>query len=189
MNWIAIMAGGGGTRLWPLSRRRRPKQFLSLLDGGESLLAGTLRRARAIVPLERIVVITSASQVDEVRRAVLELPRDNIVIEPEARNTAPCIGVACIDSASSCIPSAVDKPTRQLSFFGFPAPRLSALPRLIASSAFCTAARVFAASLPPASLSLRRPSCSCPCAAFSSLLSSTRRPSCPPSRPGRDRRS
>ena len=70
MDWIVIMAGGGGTRLWPLSRRRRPKQFLGLLPGGESLLAATVARTLSRCPIERTVVVTAASQVDEVLAAV-----------------------------------------------------------------------------------------------------------------------
>ncbi len=94
--WIVIMAGGGGTRLWPLSRRAHPKQFLPLLPGGETLLAATVRRTAALAPVERTLVVTAASQVADVRRAVPSLPPDNIVVEPEARNTAPCIGLGAL---------------------------------------------------------------------------------------------
>lgn len=97
MHWIAIMAGGGGTRLWPLSRRRQPKQFLPLLPGGETLLGATARRCRALAPIERTLVVTAASQVDEVLRCVPELRRENLVVEPEGRNTAPCIGLLTVE--------------------------------------------------------------------------------------------
>ncbi len=97
MDWIVIMAGGGGTRLWPLSRKRRPKQFLHLLPGGETLLGATVRRLGGLVPIERTIVVTAASQVGEVRRAVPDLPPENIVAEPEGRNTAPCIGLATVE--------------------------------------------------------------------------------------------
>jgi mannose-1-phosphate guanylyltransferase len=92
--WVVIMAGGGGTRLWPLSRRSKPKQFLPLLPGGETLLAAAVRRCGPIAPIERTVVVTAASQVAEVRRCVPALPEGNVVAEPEGRNTAPCIGLA-----------------------------------------------------------------------------------------------
>ncbi len=78
--YILILAGGGGTRLWPQSRRRRPKQFLPLLPGGESLLAATIERLLPRWPIDRILVITAADQVDEVRRVAPALPAANIVI-------------------------------------------------------------------------------------------------------------
>ncbi|MSP61132.1 MAG: mannose-1-phosphate guanylyltransferase [Myxococcales bacterium] len=95
-NWVVILAGGSGTRLWPLSRRRLPKQFLPLLPGDETLLAATARRCSSIVPGERVLVVTAASQVEEVRRALPWLPSENVVAEPLARNTAPCIGLAAL---------------------------------------------------------------------------------------------
>ena len=91
------MAGGGGTRLWPASRKLRPKQFLPMLSGGETLLGATVARVQGVVPAERILVVTAADQVDEVRRTAPSVPRDNIVIEPKARNTAPCIGLGALE--------------------------------------------------------------------------------------------
>ncbi|HEX2571201.1 MAG TPA: mannose-1-phosphate guanylyltransferase [Polyangia bacterium] len=95
--WIVILAGGGGTRLWPLSRRRRPKQFLPLVGSGETLLGATVRRLAPLAPLERVLVVTAASQADDVLRAVPNLPPDNLIVEPIGRNTAPAIGLAAID--------------------------------------------------------------------------------------------
>ncbi|MFO0579143.1 MAG: sugar phosphate nucleotidyltransferase [Polyangia bacterium] len=92
---VVIMAGGSGTRLWPHSRRSRPKQFLPLLPpDGEALLAATVRRISRLVPIESIFVVTTAEQVGEVRRCLPALSVDNIVVEPLGRNTAPCIGLA-----------------------------------------------------------------------------------------------
>lgn len=91
-----VLAGGGGTRLWPQSRRRRPKQFLPLLPGGQTLLAATVARLLPLVPIERIWVVTAADQLDEVHRAVPTLLRENIVAEPKARNTAACVGLAAL---------------------------------------------------------------------------------------------
>lgn len=91
---VVIMAGGGGTRLWPHSRRGHAKQFLSLLPHGESLLAATVRRTSATVPLAATFVVTTADQAAEVRRCLPALPIDNIIVEPVGRNTAPCIGLA-----------------------------------------------------------------------------------------------
>src|SRR4051812_11160822 len=91
------MAGGGGTRLWPASRRKRPKQFLSLLPGGQTLLGATVERILPLIPIERVFVVTAASQVADVQKAVPSLPAENIVAEPSARNTAPCIGLGALE--------------------------------------------------------------------------------------------
>lgn len=94
--YVVILAGGGGTRLWPHSRRRRPKQFLPMLPGHETLLGATARRTAAVAPLQRTLVVTAASQVEEVRRCLPDLPIDNILVEPLGRNTAPAIGLAAV---------------------------------------------------------------------------------------------
>src|SRR5205823_1482113 len=91
------MAGGGGARLWPASRKQRPKQFLPILEGGETLLGATVARVQGVVPAERILVVTAADQVAEVERTAPSVPRDNIVVEPKARNTAPCIGLGALE--------------------------------------------------------------------------------------------
>jgi mannose-1-phosphate guanylyltransferase len=83
--------------LWPASRKSRPKQFLPLLENGATLLGATVARAAEVVPLERILVVTAADQVGEVKRTAPSLPHDNIVIEPKARNTAPCIGLGALE--------------------------------------------------------------------------------------------
>ncbi len=86
-----IMAGGAGTRFWPMSRKARPKQLLPLL-GGRSLLAATVERLTPLVPPERIVVATSATLAPAVRRELPAVPTDNVLAEPEGRDTAACIG-------------------------------------------------------------------------------------------------
>jgi mannose-1-phosphate guanylyltransferase len=88
MRCAVILAGGSGTRLWPASRRARPKQFLTL-GGAESLLAATVARARAVAG--RITIVTAADQVELVEAAVTEVA---IVGEPAARNTAAALGLA-----------------------------------------------------------------------------------------------
>jgi mannose-1-phosphate guanylyltransferase len=87
-----IMAGGGGTRFWPRSRQRRPKQFLTL--GGErSLLQLALDRVEALAPPERTWVITGEAYVEETRRQLPSLPAERVVGEPVGRDTAPCVGL------------------------------------------------------------------------------------------------
>src|SRR4051794_19530420 len=94
MRYVAILSGGGGTRLWPASRRQHPKQYLGLGPSRESLLRATFARLETLAPPERTLVITTAKQVDDVRRELPELPEENIIAEPVARNTAPAIGLA-----------------------------------------------------------------------------------------------
>lgn len=84
-----IMAGGRGTRFWPLSRTDCPKQMLPLA-GENSLLHDTCERVSGLVGPERVLVVTSAALVDDVRAALPELPPANVVGEPCGRNTAPC---------------------------------------------------------------------------------------------------
>src|SRR5262245_27136130 len=88
-----IMAGGGGTRFWPRSRARRPKEFLSV--GGErTLLQQALDRIEATaLPPSRCWVVTGASYIEETKRQLPGLPADHIVGEPCGRDTAPCIGL------------------------------------------------------------------------------------------------
>ncbi len=90
-----ILAGGGGTRLWPASRRDTPKQFLSLGTGEASLLAATAER---LMPAcgERLWVVTAASQVAQVKDALPTLAEKHIVAEPAARNTAAALGLAAV---------------------------------------------------------------------------------------------
>jgi mannose-1-phosphate guanylyltransferase len=110
--FVVIMAGGGGTRLWPHSRRSRPKQFLPMLPGGETLLGATVRRTIGLVPLSSTLVVTTAEQVAEVRRCLPDLPIENILVEPLGRNTAACIGLAatfvlgrCADAVMAVLPA------------------------------------------------------------------------------------
>jgi mannose-1-phosphate guanylyltransferase len=87
-----IMAGGGGTRFWPRSRQRRPKQFLTL-GGDRSLLQQAFDRIEAQAPPERIWVITGSAYVEETTRQLPALPAGRIVGEPCGRDTAACIGL------------------------------------------------------------------------------------------------
>jgi mannose-1-phosphate guanylyltransferase len=87
-----IMAGGGGTRFWPRSRARRPKQFLAF-SGDRSLLQGTYDRIEALVPAERTWVITGAAHQQEAAAQLTGVPRGRIVGEPMGRDTAMCIAL------------------------------------------------------------------------------------------------
>src|SRR2546428_13134172 len=87
-----IMAGGGGTRFWPRSRQRRPKQFLTL-TGDRSLLQQAFDRIEALVPPERTWVITAAAYREETGRQLAALPADRVIGEPCGRDTAACIGL------------------------------------------------------------------------------------------------
>ncbi len=86
-----VMAGGAGTRFWPLSRRTRPKQLLPLL-GQQSLLAATVARILPLVPTERLWVVTVAEVAAAVRRELPDLPPENVLVEPVGRDTAACVG-------------------------------------------------------------------------------------------------
>ncbi len=102
-----IMAGGSGTRFWPASRRRRPKQFLTLATE-RPLMRMTFERLQGLVPVERTWVVTTAQTVAATREVLPELPAANVIAEPEARNTAACTGLAALallhaDSAAACL--------------------------------------------------------------------------------------
>jgi len=86
-----ILAGGSGTRFWPLSRRRRPKQLLAL-EGEDSLLRATVARLAPLVPPRAIWVCTTRELAAAVRSELPEVPPEQVLIEPEGRNTAPAIG-------------------------------------------------------------------------------------------------
>jgi len=88
-----IMAGGSGTRFWPASRRRHPKQFLAL-GGGRPLLRRAYERVEPLVGAERVWVVTSQATADASRELLPELPESNVLAEPAARDTAACAGWA-----------------------------------------------------------------------------------------------
>ncbi len=94
--YAVIMAGGSGTRFWPASRSARPKQFLAI-SGEHAMLRETFRRIEPMTPRERVLVVTAASQADLVRACLPELPRENLLAEPQARNTAPCVAWAAAE--------------------------------------------------------------------------------------------
>ncbi|MCQ2022242.1 mannose-1-phosphate guanylyltransferase [Clostridium butyricum] len=85
-----IMAGGKGTRFWPISTEKKPKQFLNLV-GEDTMLQMTYKRIQRIIPDERIFICTGKKYVDLVKEQLPKISERNIIKEPEARNTAPCI--------------------------------------------------------------------------------------------------
>ena len=93
MDYAVIMAGGTGKRLWPLSRRKRPKQVLKLLDG-QTLLRRCFQRLSPIFDSRNIIVLTNAEYADLVRENLPELPFTNVIAEPTVRDTAGAIGLA-----------------------------------------------------------------------------------------------
>jgi len=92
MKYAVIMAGGTGKRLWPLSRRKRPKQVLKLFDG-ETLLRRCFDRLTPIFDADKIIVLTNAAYVDVVCENLPELPGENVIAEPAVRDTAGAIGL------------------------------------------------------------------------------------------------
>ncbi|RBY91764.1 mannose-1-phosphate guanylyltransferase [Blastococcus sp. TBT05-19] len=97
MRHAVIMAGGSGTRLWPLSRVGRPKQLIDVVsdgDGAHSLLVEAYRRVRAVVPDGCVWVCTAARYADQVRAALPELAEGRLILEPEPRDTANAVGLA-----------------------------------------------------------------------------------------------
>ena len=90
-----IMAGGKGTRFWPKSTEEKPKQFLNLI-ADKTMIQLTYNRLLKIMPKERIFVVTGERYKKQVQNNLTDLPEKNIIIEPEGRNTAPCILLACL---------------------------------------------------------------------------------------------
>lgn len=89
-----IMAGGRGERFWPKSRNSCPKQFLSLTSDGETMIQKTVNRLKPIVAAEDVFIVTNAAYTELVSDQLPEIPKENILAEPCARNTAPCIAFA-----------------------------------------------------------------------------------------------
>ena len=91
---LVIMAGGIGSRFWPMSTPERPKQFVDVLGTGRTFIQMTVDRFKGILPAENVWVVTSQAYEDIVAEQLPEVPRGNILLEPCRRNTAPCIAYA-----------------------------------------------------------------------------------------------
>ena len=94
-NHVVIMAGGVGSRFWPLSTPEYPKQFIDILGCGRTLIQLTVDRFKGVCPMSNFWVVTNAKYVDIVKQQLPDIPKNHILAEPAARNTAPCIAWAC----------------------------------------------------------------------------------------------
>ena len=94
--YAVIMAGGVGTRFWPVSTQQFPKQFHDMLGKGESLLQRTFKRLSTLIPKENILIATNASYKDLVLEQLPECSENQLLLEPVMRNTAPCILYAAL---------------------------------------------------------------------------------------------
>ncbi|MEX0822543.1 MAG: mannose-1-phosphate guanylyltransferase [Rhodothermales bacterium] len=95
MEYAVIMAGGIGSRFWPQSRKDNPKQFLRVF-GEHTMIQNTVARLQGVVPAERILIVTHERYVEQTREQLPAIPEENILAEPIARNTAPCIAFAAV---------------------------------------------------------------------------------------------
>ncbi len=91
-----IIAGGKGTRFWPLSRAQRPKQLLKIISQ-KSLIEETAERVYPLSGRDQTLVVTVAGQIDALRRELSDLPKNNFIVEPQGKNTAPCIALAALE--------------------------------------------------------------------------------------------
>src|ERR1700712_1642301 len=90
-HYVCIMAGGIGSRFWPMSRTKLPKQFIDILNVGETLLQSTYKRFAAFILPENIFVLTTVDYTDLVKQQLPELSQANILSEPSRKNTGPCL--------------------------------------------------------------------------------------------------
>lgn len=95
-NYAVIMAGGVGTRFWPKGTIKLPKQFIKIADEHRTLLQQAYRRLEGVFSDTKIFVVTNVIYKNEVRKQLPNIPDENIICEPIGRNTAPCIGLACL---------------------------------------------------------------------------------------------
>ena len=94
--YVAIMAGGVGSRFWPASREDMPKQFLDILGVGKSLIRSTYERFARIIPPEQILVVTNKKYKALTQEHIPEIPEKNILTEPSRNNTAPCVAYTAL---------------------------------------------------------------------------------------------
>ncbi len=95
MTYAVIMAGGVGSRFWPRSRAKTPKQLLNIF-GDRTMIQQTVDRIAGMISSENTMIVTNILQAEEIRKQLTQLRSENILIEPVGRNTAPCIGLAAV---------------------------------------------------------------------------------------------
>lgn len=93
--FVLILCGGVGKRLWPSSRSKKPKQFIRLL-GKRTIFQDTVARSKRFVPVNKIIVVTNEDYVDEINRQAPDIPKENIIAEPIAKNTALAMGIGAL---------------------------------------------------------------------------------------------
>lgn len=93
-NYCIIMAGGQGSRFWPMSRANHPKQFIDILGQGQSMLQSTFERYARLCPRENIFIVTAEAWEEQVRQQIPGLKNHQVLCEPQRRNTAPCVAYA-----------------------------------------------------------------------------------------------
>ena len=95
-NYAVIMAGGVGTRFWPKGTTKLPKQFLKIVNDQNSMIQETFKRLDGLVHATKIFVVTNVMYKNDIKKQLPQIPEENIICEPFGRNTAPCIGLACL---------------------------------------------------------------------------------------------
>lgn len=95
-NYAVIMAGGVGQRFWPKGTSKLPKQFIKIAHGTDSMIQQTFKRFEGLIETTKVFVVTNSAYKNLVRKQIPKIPEENIICEPFGRNTAPCIGLACI---------------------------------------------------------------------------------------------
>ena len=99
-NYAIIMAGGIGSRFWPLSKTNHPKQFIDILGTGQTFIQQTFSRLNRLIPAENIYIVSNVLYKDLIKTQIPGITDDQILLEPAMRNTAPCIAYAVITSYS-----------------------------------------------------------------------------------------
>ena len=94
--YAAILAGGTGTRLWPRSRQAHPKQFADITDSGRTMIQATVDRLAGVVDERHVFVVTGSAYAELAAAQLPGLSKEQIVVEPSGRNTAPAIALACL---------------------------------------------------------------------------------------------